>query len=71
MLTLRIFAALAKATFCSTFFTESESKGSFGPNHRCVQLFPDAGMFCALDAVDGKIPFLEILDRRDTREESK
>ncbi|MFD4655826.1 hypothetical protein ACFWP2_09345 [Kitasatospora sp. NPDC058444] len=56
--------------FCQSFRTAPHPPGQpFGPGHRCVTLSPADGML-VLDVVDGRIMYVEVLDReplRDTR----
>ncbi|MFF2330249.1 MULTISPECIES: hypothetical protein [unclassified Streptomyces] len=49
--------------FCQSFKTEPHPDGQpFGPGHRCVPLSPSKGMII-LDVVNGKIMYVEVLDR--------
>jgi hypothetical protein len=67
--TLRIFGrCTCQGDFCSTFYTLPEPKGSFGPNHRCVRLFPEDGSHLVLDVVDGRIACVELLDYEDVHQ---
>ena len=52
--------------FCGTFYAQPRPKGSYGPNHRNVELSPKVGMLI-LDVVDGKIACVEVLYRDDIR----
>ncbi|MFI9363863.1 hypothetical protein ACIG5E_22845 [Kitasatospora sp. NPDC053057] len=57
--------------FCQSFRTEPHRAGQpYGPGHRCVPLLPAEGTLI-LDVVDGRIMYVEVLDReplRDLRE---
>ena len=46
---------------CESFYTAPKPSGSFGPGHRCVNLFWPRGGLLVLDVVDGEIKFVEIL----------
>ncbi|MGI5397674.1 hypothetical protein [Streptomyces sp. CA-251251] len=49
--------------FCQSIRTADRPRGQpYGPGHRCVPLSPAAGMLI-LDVVDGRIVYVEILDR--------
>ncbi|WP_234327435.1 hypothetical protein [Streptomyces sp. NRRL WC-3742] len=49
--------------FCQSFKTAPHPDGRpYGPGHRCVPLLPSRGML-VLDAVDGRIVYVEVLDR--------
>ncbi|MEU5756801.1 hypothetical protein [Streptomyces sp. NPDC047829] len=49
--------------FCQSIRTADLPRGQpYGPGHRCVPLCPAAGMLI-LDVVDGRIVYVEILDR--------
>ncbi|MGA3371054.1 MAG: hypothetical protein ABSC48_04765 [Terracidiphilus sp.] len=52
--------------FCATFYTQPKPKGSYGPNHKCVEVTPQEGMII-LDVVDGKIMKIEVLFRDEIR----
>ncbi|MFG2907860.1 hypothetical protein ACGF13_22690 [Kitasatospora sp. NPDC048286] len=56
--------------FCQSFRTDPHPDGRpYGRGHRCVPLDPAEGML-VLDVVDGRIVYVEVLDReplRDTR----
>jgi hypothetical protein len=52
--------------FCSTIYTESKPKGSYGPGHQCIELEPNHGMLI-LDVVNNKIAAVEILYRDEIR----
>ena len=54
--------------FCATIYTRPKPRGGFGPGHRNVRLMPSEGMLI-LDVLSGKIACVEILDRKDVREE--
>lgn len=49
--------------FCQSIRTADHPQGQpYGPGHRCVPLSPSKGMLI-LDIVDGRIMYIEILDR--------
>ncbi|GAA3141720.1 hypothetical protein GCM10010521_30420 [Streptomyces rameus] len=49
--------------FCQSFQTAAHPQGQpYGAGHRCVPLLPLRGMLC-LDVVDGRIMYVEVLDR--------
>jgi len=49
--------------FCQSVRTADRPRGKpYGPGHRCVLLSPSEGMLL-LDVVDGRIMYVEILDR--------
>ncbi|MFE1314762.1 hypothetical protein [Streptomyces sp. NPDC058755] len=49
--------------FCQSFRTAPHPQGQpYGTGHRCVPLLPSRGMLC-LDVVDGRIMYVEVLDR--------
>ncbi|MGW3201214.1 hypothetical protein ACWDBD_43050 [Streptomyces sp. NPDC001118] len=49
--------------FCQSIRTADHPQGQpFGPGHRCVPLLPSKGML-VLDVVDGRIMYIEVLDR--------
>ncbi|MER7180307.1 hypothetical protein ABT404_12635 [Streptomyces hyaluromycini] len=49
--------------FCQSIQTADHPRGQpYGPGHRCVPLSPSKGMLI-LDIVDGRIMYVEILDR--------
>ncbi|MEU7011850.1 hypothetical protein [Streptomyces sp. NPDC046332] len=49
--------------FCQSIRTADHPPGQpYGPGHRCVPLQPSKGMLI-LDVVDGRIMYVEILDR--------
>ncbi|WP_329118896.1 hypothetical protein [Streptomyces sp. NBC_01465] len=49
--------------FCQSIRTSDHPQGQpYGPGHRCVPLLPSNGMLI-LDVVDGRIMYIEILDR--------
>ncbi|MEU6090797.1 hypothetical protein ABZ865_29145 [Streptomyces sp. NPDC047085] len=49
--------------FCQSFQTTPHPQGQpYGPGHRCVPLLSSRGMLC-LDVVDGRIMYVEVLDR--------
>ncbi len=52
--------------FCATFYTQPKPIGSYGPNHRCLELMPTDGMII-LDIVDGTIMKIEVLFRDEVR----
>lgn len=51
-------------SFCSSFYTTVKPDGGWGPMHENIMLNPNVGDFI-LDVVDGRIVFVEILDRDD------
>lgn len=53
--------------FCQSFKTEPHPDGQpYGRGHRCVPLLPSKGML-VLDVVDGRIMYVEVLDRAPLR----
>lgn len=49
--------------FCQSIRTAAHPRGQpYGPGHRCVPLLPSKGMLI-LDVVDGRIMYIEILER--------
>ncbi|MFE7466043.1 hypothetical protein ACFU6R_18310 [Streptomyces sp. NPDC057499] len=49
--------------FCQSIRTADHPQGQpYGAGHRCVPLLPSKGMLI-LDVVDGRIMYIEILDR--------
>jgi hypothetical protein len=52
--------------FCASFYTAPKPVGSYGPNHRNLQLGPARGMII-LDLVDDRIVHVEVLCRDDVR----
>ncbi|MFJ5228977.1 hypothetical protein ACIQBJ_03660 [Kitasatospora sp. NPDC088391] len=53
--------------FCRSFATAVHPPGTpYGPGHRCVPLLPARGML-VLDVVDGRIVYVEVLDRPPLR----
>jgi hypothetical protein len=67
---LRIFERCSCGDdICSTFYVKSRPNGAYGPNHRCVRLFPDKGNLLILDVVAGEIACVELLDRADVRKQ--
>lgn len=49
--------------FCQSIRTADHPQGQpYGPGHRCLPLSPSEGML-VLDVVDGRIVYIEILDR--------
>ncbi|MFE1853139.1 hypothetical protein [Streptomyces sp. NPDC059489] len=49
--------------FCQSIRTADHPRGQpYGPGHRCVPLSPSKGMLI-LDIVEGRIMYIEILDR--------
>ncbi|MFE1840244.1 hypothetical protein [Streptomyces sviceus] len=53
--------------FCQSLRTAEHPPGQpFGPGHRCVPLLPARGDLI-LDVVDGRIMYIEILDRPPMR----
>ncbi|TDC71861.1 hypothetical protein [Streptomyces hainanensis] len=53
--------------FCQSIRTADHPRGQpYGPGHRCVPLSPSNGMLI-LDIVDGRIMYVEILDRPPMR----
>lgn len=56
--------------FCQSVRTAAHRPGQpYGPGHRCVPLLPSKGML-NLDVVDGRIMYIEILDRPPMHRES-
>ncbi|MDD9381371.1 hypothetical protein M8Z33_32915 [Streptomyces sp. ZAF1911] len=56
--------------FCQSFRTHPHPPGTpYGPGHRTVPLLPERGMLI-VDAVDGRIVYVEILDRPPMRRAS-
>ena len=54
--------------FCQSFKTAPHPDGQpYGPGHRCVPLSPAEGML-VLDVVDGRIVYVEVLDRAPLRD---
>ncbi|MEU1284033.1 hypothetical protein [Kitasatospora sp. NPDC005856] len=66
---LRLVAACGcDDDFCQGFRTAPHPVGQpFGPGHRCVTLSPADGML-VLDVVDGRIMYVEVLDREPLRD---
>ncbi|RDS62486.1 hypothetical protein DWC19_26615 [Streptomyces sp. M7] len=57
--------------FCQSSRTAPHRPGEpYGPGHRCVPLVPARGMLC-LDVVDGRIVYVEVLDRPALRTPSR
>ncbi|WP_093697666.1 hypothetical protein [Streptomyces sp. 2231.1] len=57
--------------FCQSFQTAAHPRGKpYGPGHRCVPLLPSRGMLC-LDVVDGRIMYVEVLDRPPMHRQSE
>lgn len=54
-------------SFCSSFYTGPKPNGPWGPGARNVVLQPRTGDVI-LDVVDGRIRFVEVLDRKDVRD---
>jgi hypothetical protein len=52
--------------FCATFYTQPKPRGSYGPNHRCVDLEPEHG-YLILDVVADQIVAIEVLYRDEIR----
>ena len=52
--------------FCSSFYTQPKPEGTYGPDHRCIDLDAAEGMLL-LDVVKGKIAHVEVLNRNDIR----
>ncbi|WP_224756322.1 hypothetical protein [Streptomyces sp. col6] len=53
--------------FCQSIRTADHPQGEpYGPGHRCVPLIPAEGML-NLDVLDGRIMFIEVLDRAPMR----
>lgn len=52
--------------FCASFYTGPRPEGSRGPQHRNVTPETATGMVI-LDVVDGRIRYVEVLDRDDLR----
>jgi hypothetical protein len=52
--------------FCATLYSEPRPQGSYGPNHRNVELNPAEGMII-LDVVGTKIACVEVLYRDEIR----
>ncbi|WP_330346243.1 hypothetical protein OHA09_34225 [Streptomyces longwoodensis] len=61
---LRLFEECACGDgFCQSFRTAAHPGGQpYGIGHRCVPLLPAQGLMC-LDVVDGRIMYVEIIDR--------
>ncbi|MQY14123.1 hypothetical protein SRB5_42850 [Streptomyces sp. RB5] len=56
--------------FCQSIRTSDHLPGQpYGQGHRCVPLLPAKGML-NLDVVDGRIAYVEILDRPTMRREA-
>ncbi|MFF7988920.1 hypothetical protein ACFZDG_03880 [Kitasatospora xanthocidica] len=54
--------------FCQSFMTEPHPDGQpYGLGHRCVPLSPSTGMI-VLDVLDGRIVYVEVLDRAPLRD---
>ncbi|MFE4600251.1 hypothetical protein ACFRKE_05285 [Kitasatospora indigofera] len=54
--------------FCQSFKREPHPDGHpYGRGHRCVTLLPSEGML-VLDVVDGRIMYVEVLDREPLRD---
>ncbi|MFF1874652.1 hypothetical protein [Kitasatospora herbaricolor] len=54
--------------FCQSFKTERRPDGQpFGRGHRCLPLSPSTGML-NLDVVNGRIMYVEVLDREPLRD---
>lgn len=52
---------------CQSFLTHPHPPGTpYGPGHRNVPLLPERGMLI-LDVIDGRIVYVEILDRPELR----
>lgn len=57
--------------FCQSIRTEDHPEGQpYGEGHRNVSLLPDEGML-VLDVVDGRIVYIEVLDRPPMRNRSE
>jgi hypothetical protein len=54
--------------FCTTFYTQAIPKGSYGPDHRNLELRPDKG-WLILDIMGVKIVCVEVLYREEIRRE--
>jgi hypothetical protein len=54
--------------FCATFYTQPKPEGSYGSNHRCVELTPIKGMLI-LDIVDDRIMKVEVLFKDEIRDQ--
>jgi hypothetical protein len=52
--------------FCASFYTAPKPVGSYGPQHRNLELRPAKGMII-LDLVDDRIVHVEVLYRDDVR----
>jgi len=52
--------------FCATLYTEPRPQGSYGPNHRNIELNASEGMII-LDVVGSKIACVEVLYRDEIR----
>jgi hypothetical protein len=52
--------------FCSSFYTQPQPEGAYGPNHRSLVLDAAEGMII-LDVVSGLIAQVEVLNRDDVR----
>ncbi|GAB2745036.1 hypothetical protein [Kitasatospora kifunensis] len=56
--------------FCQSIRTADHPQGQpYGAGHRCVPLLPSKGML-VLDVVDGRIMYVEVLDRPPMRRHS-
>lgn len=66
---LRLIAECACADdFCQSFCTEAHPQGQpYGPGHRCIPLLPASGLV-NLDVVDGRIVYVEVIDRPPMRD---
>jgi hypothetical protein len=53
--------------FCAGFYTVPKPNGPWGAGHRSLLLSPVSGMV-VVDIVDGRITFVEVLDRQDVRD---
>ncbi|WP_211246351.1 hypothetical protein [Amycolatopsis taiwanensis] len=57
--------------FCQSIRTADHPRGQpYGVGHRCVPLMPSKGML-VLDVVDGRIMFIEVLDRPRMRRQDE
>jgi hypothetical protein len=50
-------------TFCQSFYTAPKPDGPYGPGHSNVLLDPPWPRMLILDVVDGRIMYVEVIDR--------
>jgi hypothetical protein len=50
-------------TFCQSFYTAPKPDGPYGPGHSNVLLDPPWPGMLVLDVVDGRIMYVEVIDR--------